>query len=238
MKLLLPILLSAITLHGNELMNYQRVKNQPAKNLIQDAGFEEKSSCWKNLNAGGWKIVSGAGRNGSSGLVNTRRNPNDYVLLTQQFDLKPDTAYVFGGWIRTENLSGRGAARRSASNGAMREPESGSAEVISEMSPAPATGRRSRANSSRKIIPIRSNAISLSMSEKAAADMSRSTMSTSIPIRRNGAPRFSIRFRKPFPQRIALSNSPASSPESSATKKRKSRVISAKSKSPTEKKLS
>lgn len=110
MKLLLPILLSAITLHGNELMNYQRVKNQPAKNLIQDAGFEEKSSCWKNLNAGGWKIVSGAGRNGSSGLVNTRRNPNDYVLLTQQFDLKPDTAYVFGGWIRTENLSGRGAS--------------------------------------------------------------------------------------------------------------------------------
>ncbi len=110
MKLILPILLSAITLHGNELMNYQRVKNQPAKNLIQDAGFEEKSSCWKNLNAGGWKIVSGAGRNGSSGLVNTRRNPNDYVLLTQQFDLKPDTAYVFGGWIRTEKLSGRGAA--------------------------------------------------------------------------------------------------------------------------------
>ena len=53
MKLILPILLSAITLHGNELMNYQRVKNQPAKNLIQDAGFEEKSSCWKNLNAGG-----------------------------------------------------------------------------------------------------------------------------------------------------------------------------------------
>lgn len=236
MKLILSILLSAITLHGNELMNYQRVKNQPAKNLIQDAGFEEKSSCWKNLNAGGWKIVSGAGRNGSSGLVNTRRNPNDYVLLTQQFDLKPDTAYVFGGWIRTENLSGRGG--RSASNGATREPESGSAEVISEMSPAPATGRRSRANSSRKIIPIRSNAISLSMSEKAAEDMPRSTMSISGPMRRNGAPRFSIRFRRPFPQRIIPLNSPVSSPESSATKRRKSRVISAKSKSPMEKKLS
>lgn len=110
MKLLLPILLSAITLHGNELMDYQRIKKQSAENLIQDAGFEERSPHWKNLNAGGWKIVSGAGRNGSSGLVNTRKNPNDYVLLQQEFKLKPDTAYVFGGWIRTEKLSGRGAS--------------------------------------------------------------------------------------------------------------------------------
>lgn len=31
MKLILPILLSAITLHGNELMNYQRVKTSLQK---------------------------------------------------------------------------------------------------------------------------------------------------------------------------------------------------------------
>lgn len=110
MKLLLPLLLSAAALYGGDFRNYRRLPDQQSANLIQDAGFEENSPLWKNRNAGGWKILPGAGRNGTAGLVNTRTNPEDYVLLSQKIDLKPDCAYVFGAWIRTENLSGRGAS--------------------------------------------------------------------------------------------------------------------------------
>ncbi len=111
-KYLLLSMLSLILPLANALdtTGWKRLGSLPAKSLLRDGGFEEKSPRWVNLNKGGWKIVAGAGLNGTQGLTIERAEPGSYVMLVQELELKPDTAYVFGGWVRTENVTGGGAS--------------------------------------------------------------------------------------------------------------------------------
>ena len=110
MKLILPLVICAIALQADDFSHYKRLGKQSMENLIRDTGFEERPSQWNNMNSGGWKVAAGAGRNGSRGLINERKNPNEYILIQQKCECKPNTAYRFGGWIKTENLTGRGAS--------------------------------------------------------------------------------------------------------------------------------
>lgn len=89
---------------------WKRLESRPLNSLLKHGGFEENSSEWKNLGKGGWRIVPGAGRSGTKGLTIERKKTGPYVLLSHALDLEPDTAYEFGGWVQTEQVTGRGAS--------------------------------------------------------------------------------------------------------------------------------
>jgi len=67
----------------------------------QDAAFQYPS---------GYRIVPGAGRNGTAALFYERTDPNDYPIFSLSLkNLLPEKYYTASVWVRGENLSATGA---------------------------------------------------------------------------------------------------------------------------------
>lgn len=108
--LLLIFSLSATLVVALDTTDWKRLEKKPAASIVRDGGFEEKSNLWRNIGEDGWKLAGGAGRNGTVGLLIERGKRGSRVMVSQAFELQPDAAYEFGGWVHTENVTGRGAS--------------------------------------------------------------------------------------------------------------------------------
>lgn len=56
-----------------------------------------------------YRVVDGAGRGGSRGLVWDDGKGGAYVTVRNRIDVKPDVAYSFGGWIKVDRLASQGS---------------------------------------------------------------------------------------------------------------------------------
>ena len=56
-----------------------------------------------------YRVENGAGRDGSNGLVWDDAKGDVYVMARNRIAVKPGVEYNFGGWIKVDRLSVRGA---------------------------------------------------------------------------------------------------------------------------------
>ena len=89
---------------------YRKLDSERKENLLHNSGFEQNETHWQGTGKNGWSIVRGEGRNGTNALCKSRAGRGEYTLAGQkELVLKPGVAYEFGGWIRTDRLTGPGA---------------------------------------------------------------------------------------------------------------------------------
>ena len=89
---------------------YRKLDSERKENLLHNSGFEQNETHWQGIGENGWSIVRGEGRNGTNALCKSRAGRGEYTLAGQkELVLKPGVAYEFGGWIRTDRLTGPGA---------------------------------------------------------------------------------------------------------------------------------
>lgn len=92
---------------------YRKLDSERKENLLHNSGFEQNETHWQGIGENGWSIVRGEGRNGTNALCKSRAGRGEYTLAGQkELVLKPGVAYEFGGWIRTDRLTGPGAGHR------------------------------------------------------------------------------------------------------------------------------
>ena len=89
---------------------YRKLDSERKENLLHNSGFEQNETHWQGTGKNGWSIVRGEGRNGTNALCKSRAGRGEYTLAGQkELVLKPGVAYEFGGWIKTDRLTGPGA---------------------------------------------------------------------------------------------------------------------------------
>lgn len=80
--------------------------------LVKNGDFEHLDG---NGKVSGWylprhySVLRGEGSNGSAGLIyENREDPTYYQNASQQVDLRPGGVYRFGGWVKIDEISGKG----------------------------------------------------------------------------------------------------------------------------------
>jgi len=93
------------------ISKYKRLKvGKAINNLLTSGNFENGATSWKNIGKAGFQLVKGSGRNSTRGLRLVLSSKRKYTSVGQTFDLKPNTRYRFGAWIKTSGVSRPGAS--------------------------------------------------------------------------------------------------------------------------------
>ena len=72
--------------------------------LVTNGGFESGTDGW-NIGKQTCRVVDGAGRAGSKGLVWQNDDPNLYKFTTQKLALEPGCTYAFSGWVKPDGVT-------------------------------------------------------------------------------------------------------------------------------------
>ena len=83
-----------------------------AETLVVNGDFEQIDEGGKARNwylPQHYKAMRGEGSNGSGGLVyENRTDPTYYQNASQRVDMRPGCSYRFGGWVKIDEISGKG----------------------------------------------------------------------------------------------------------------------------------
>lgn len=106
--IILSLLITGTASADIPLEGYTRLDRSFAlKNLIEDPTFEKDGEGWQ-LSEGA-TVEKGSGRSATGALKYQRNNPSSYRMVSTKVKLTPGAFYRFGAWIKTENVTGKGA---------------------------------------------------------------------------------------------------------------------------------